>query len=165
MSVVDRVQQLIAPLLGDLGLEVYDVEYTGATVRVTVDRPGGVDLDAISLATRLISRELDHADPIPGRYTLEVSSPGLERALRTPAHFRSAVGSTVTVRTRPEVDGDRRARGVLTEADDDGVVLHLEDGTDRRLAHHEIERAKTVFEWGPAARPAHAPTHRKAHAS
>jgi ribosome maturation factor RimP len=165
MSVVDDVQQLVAPLLADLGLDVYDVEYTGGTVRVTVDRPGGVDLDAIAVATRLISRELDHADPVPGRYTLEVTSPGLERSLRTSAHFRTAVGAIVTVRTRPEVEGDRRSRGVLSAADGDGIVVRLDDGTERRLAYDEIERAKTVFEWGPAARPANAPTHRKAHAS
>ena len=165
MSVVERVSQLVAPVLEDLGLEIYDLEYAGGTVRVTVDRAGGVDLDSIAVATRLISRELDHVDPIPGRYTLEVTSPGLERNLRTPQHFRTAVGTVVTVRTHSEVEGERRVRGVLADATDDGIAVQLDDGTDRRLAYTDIERARTVFEWGPAARPAKAPTQRKAHAS
>ena len=78
MSVSDRVRDLVAPICTDLGLELYDVEHTGGKVRVTVERPGGVDLEALSIATRLISRELDERDPVPGRYQLEVSSPGLE---------------------------------------------------------------------------------------
>ncbi len=88
---------------------------------MTVDRPGGVDLDALAEANRAVSRALDELDPFPGRYTLEVSSPGLERRLRTPAHFARAVGETVTVRTLPGTAAVRRVRGVLAAADDDGV--------------------------------------------
>ena len=102
---------------------------TGGTLRVTVDRQGGVDLEAIASATRMISRELDHADPLPGRYTLEVSSPGLERPLRTPEHFQRAVGDTLAVRTQPDVDGDRRVQGVLAAADDDGDHRRIERRT------------------------------------
>jgi ribosome maturation factor RimP len=161
MTVVERVHQLVAPVLGDLGLDLYDLDYVGGTLRVTVDRSGGVDLDTIALATRLISRELDHADPVPGRYTLEVTSPGLERPLRTPRHFAAAVGTTVAIRTHPEVEGERRVQGVVAAADDDGVVVRTESGVERRLAYEEIERARTVFEWGATPRPAK----RKAHAS
>lgn len=75
MSVSDRVRDLVAPICTDLGLELYDVEHTAGKVRVTVDKPGGVDLEALSVATRLISRELDERDLVPGRYQLEVSSP------------------------------------------------------------------------------------------
>jgi ribosome maturation factor RimP len=91
-ATISRVTAIVAPLLVDLKLDLYDVEFRGGTLRVTVDTPpgspGGVDLDTIALVTRMVSRDLDHADPIPGRYTLEVTSPGLERTLRTPAHFR-----------------------------------------------------------------------------
>lgn len=153
MRVVERVTALVLPILSDLGLDLYDVEHTGGTLRVMVDRPGGVDLEALALATRLISRELDHDDPLPGRYTLEVTSPGLERPLRTPAHFARAAGQRVTVRTRPEVEGPRRVDGVLRLADDAGVVIALDSG-DRRLRYDEIERARTVFEWAPAERGA-----------
>jgi ribosome maturation factor RimP len=157
---VDRVQALVAPVLADLGLEIYDLEHAGGIVRVTVDRDGGIDLEGIALATRLISRELDHADPLPGRYTLEVTSPGLERNLRTPAHFARAVGSTVAVRTHPHVEGDRRVQGTLRAADGAGIdvtQITAAGPTERRLAYDDIERARTVFEWGgqpkAAARP------------
>ena len=85
---------------------------------VTVDRDGGVDLEALTEANRAVSVVLDELDPIPGRYTLEVSSPGVERTLRTPAHFVKAVGEQVTVKTRPQVPGERRLRGVLAAADE-----------------------------------------------
>jgi ribosome maturation factor RimP len=162
MTVVERVRAVVSPLLADLGLEVYDVEHAGGTLRITVDREGGVDLDTIALATRIVSRELDHTDPIPGRYTLEVTSPGLERNLRTPAHFERAVGTVVNVRTHPDVEGERRVRGELVAADEDGVTVKQDDGVDRRLRYDEVERARTVFEWGPTPRPAKAGSQKKA---
>ena len=162
MTVVERVRAAVSPLLADLGLEVYDVERAGGTLRITVDREGGVDLDTIALATRIVSRELDHTDPIPGRYTLEVTSPGLERNLRTPAHFERAVGTAVNMRTHPDVDGERRVRGELIAADGDGVTVKQDDGVERRLRYDEIERARTVFEWGPTPRPAKSGSHKKA---
>ncbi|HEY1278035.1 MAG TPA: ribosome maturation factor RimP, partial [Acidimicrobiales bacterium] len=122
----------------------------------------GVDLDTIALATRIVSRQLDHSDPIPGRYTLEVTSPGLERNLRTPAHFERAVGSAVNVRTLPDVEGERRVRGELIAADGDGVTVKQDDGVERRLRYDEIERARTVFEWGPTPRPAKPGSQKKA---
>jgi ribosome maturation factor RimP len=154
MGIAEEVAGLVAPLLADLGLSLYDCEHHGGTVRVTVDRPGGVDLETLSLATRVVSRELDHADPIPGRYTLEVTSPGLERALRTPAHFRASLGATVSVRTRPGIE-PRRVQGMLREADDDGIVVVAAEGdlAEVRLAYADVERARTVFTWGGAPKP------------
>jgi ribosome maturation factor RimP len=156
VGVVERVTELATPLLADLGLEIYDVEHAGGTLRITIERDGGVDLDAIGLATRVLSRELDHVDPVPGRYTLEVTSPGLERTLRTPRHFRRAVGTTVNVRTHPDVEGARRAHGVLTAADDEGITVLVTDEPDvgeRRVRYDEIERARTVFEWHATPKP------------
>jgi ribosome maturation factor RimP len=148
VSVSDRVRELVAPTVATQDLEVVDVEHRGTVLRVTVDRPGGVDLEALSTASRLVSDELDRHDVVPGRYVLEVSSPGVERPLRTPEHFARFVGTTVAVRTRPGSEGDRRVEGVLEVADDTGVVV-----AGRRLAYADIERARTVFQWGPAARP------------
>src|SRR4051794_3639747 len=106
MGPAERVHELVAPLLAPLGLELFDVELAGPVLHIAVDRDGGVDLDTISEATTVISHALDDDDPIPGRYTLEVSSPGLERPLRTPAHFLRFIGTTVSVKTTAEVDGE-----------------------------------------------------------
>jgi ribosome maturation factor RimP len=151
-GLAEQIRAAIEPLLAAQGLEVFDVEHTGAQIRVTVNRPGGVDLDAVSAATRVVSRALDDLDPIPARYTLEVSSPGLERTLRTPAHYAGAIGETVKVKMHPAVEGERRVAGELLATDDDGITVHSTDG-DRHLRYDEIERARTVFEWGPAPRP------------
>jgi ribosome maturation factor RimP len=162
MSTVDRVRDLVEPVVAGMGLELFDVEHAGGTLRITVDKEAGLDLDAIATATRAVSRLLDEHDPVPGRYTLEVTSPGLERRLRTPEHFVRAVGSEVTVKTRVEVDGERRFRGTLVAADEDGITVRGgDDPTDHRLAHDQIEKARTVFEWGPAPKPGGARNQRK----
>lgn len=161
MTVADRVRELVLPLLADRALDLYDVEMAGPVLRVVVDRPGGLDLDQLSDATRAVSRALDEADPIAGAYTLEVTSPGLERTLRTPHHFARAVGETVKVKMvagAASATGERRVAGELAAADDDGIVVRTgldDDGApvERRLAYADIDRARTVFEWGSAAKP------------
>ena len=147
-SPVARVHELVEPILAASGVELVDVELKAGILQISVDRPGGIDLDAVSEAATVVSAVLDEADPIPGRYTLEVSSPGLERPLRTPEHFRRFVGTSVTVKTKPEVEGERRLTGRLEDADDDGLTV-----AGRRLRYDEVERARTVFEWGPAPKP------------
>jgi ribosome maturation factor RimP len=155
MGINERLHAIVDPICEELSLELVDLEYAGGVVRVTVDRPGGIDMDALASATRAISRSLDEHDPIAGRFHLEVSSPGLERPLRTPAHFQRAIGDTVRVKTRPGVEGDRRIDGQLVAADDDGctIALAAPASGERRVRYDEIERARTVFEWGPAPKP------------
>lgn len=153
MAVADRTRESIAPAMAELGVELVDVEHLGATLRVTIDRPGGIDLELISRATRRVSQLLDEIDPLASRYTLEVSSPGLERALRVPAHFVRAVGSTISVKTNPGVEGERRLTGLLRAADDDAIQIVAEADTVRTIRYEDIERARTVFEWGPAPKP------------
>lgn len=153
MQIAERVSRLAEPICADLGIELVDVEHAGGVLRVTVDRDGGVDIDAISLITRELSRALDHDDPIPGRYTLEVSSPGLERPLRRPAHFARASGDRIKVKTKPHVDGERRIEGTLAAVGDDGIEVVADDGSSRSLRFDDIERANTVFVWGPGPKP------------
>jgi ribosome maturation factor RimP len=152
----DELFDLLSSTVAPLGLEVVDVELRPGTLRVVVDRSGGADLDVIAEATTAVSAALDGHDPMPGkRYILEVSSPGVERPLRTPEHFRRAVGETVTVRTTTGSEGERRLRGRLVSTDDDGFVLEGEDLPEggRRLTYDEVDRARTVFEWGGQPRP------------
>src|SRR5690349_13797673 len=161
MVEVDTIVRSLAPAVAALGLDLYDVEMSGSgrarVLRVLVDREGGVDLDAIADATQAVSPLLD-APPldavIAGPYALEVSSPGLERPLRTPEHFARAVGDTVSVKTRPGDDhGARRVRGVVTAAADAGFDLTLDDGGTERIAYADVTQARTVFEWGNEAKP------------
>ncbi len=157
--VVDRVTSLVAPIVTDLGLDLYDIEYTGGIVRIVVDTqpggPAGVSLENIALITRLVSREFDHSDPVPGRYTLEVTSPGLERTLRLPRHFLREVGKTIAVRLSSALDGQRRIQGDLVSATEDTIVVRLSDNalTEVTIPLSIVERAKTVFQWGPTPKP------------
>jgi ribosome maturation factor RimP len=158
MSVAERVRDLVLPLLADRELDLYDVEVSGPVLKVVVDRAGGLDLGVVADVTRAVSRALDEADPIAGAYTLEVSSPGLERPLRTAAHFARAVGETVKIKAVPGSSDDRRLTGLLTAADDDGITVRTgvdDDGApvERHVAYADIERARTVFEWGPGDKP------------
>jgi len=151
----DDLFAALQPAVAASDLELVDVELRAGVLLVTVDRDGGVDLGALTEANRVVSALLDQLDPIPGRYTLEVSSPGVERTLRSPAHFVRAIGETVTVKTRPQVPGERRLRGELVAADQEGLVLAVDGGAEAptRLAYSDIDRARTVFAWGPKARP------------
>lgn len=152
-----QVRELVAPIASDLDLDVYDVEQRGGTLRVTLDTPagsdGGVTLDKLALASRLVSRELDEHDPVPGRYTLEVTSPGLERSLRTAAHFQREVGKVVAVRLCDVGHDDRRVTGTLVSADDDAAIVRVDGAAERRIVYTQIDRARTVFEWGPQPKP------------
>src|SRR5665213_908865 len=143
----------LRPLLSPLGLELYDVEFSGGTLNVVVNRPGGVDLEALTKANRTISGRLDANDPIAGRFTLDVSSPGLERRLRTPAHFSSAIGELVTLRELREGEATRRLEGTLTAVDKSTLTIDDNDLGAVTVAFDAIERARTVFAWG-ATKPA-----------
>lgn len=152
MAIVDHVTELAASIVSPLGLDLYDVESNGGNLKVTVSRDGGVDLDTIAEVTRLLSRALDADDPMPGRYTLEVSSPGLERRLRRPDHWAGAVGEIVSIKLGPDVEGDRRLKGELIAVDEHTVTVRV-DGAERAIALDDVTRATTVFEWGPTPKP------------
>jgi ribosome maturation factor RimP len=153
-DVGERVRDLVTPSLDQAGIELFDVELSANVLRVSIDRPGGVDLDTISEASKLVSAELDRRgdDLIPGRYVLEVSSPGVERPLRTPAHFQRAIGSTVALKTFPGAEGERRVEGVLEAADEEGVVV-----AGRAIPYTDIEKARTRFVWPEPSRPRRQP--------
>jgi len=159
----DRLAAVLSPPLDAIGIVLYDVELTGAgrnrTLRVLVDRAaelGGVDLETVTAATEALAPVLDE-DPVveavlPGTYLLEVSSPGLERPLRTPAHFRGALGSSVSLKATGADGTNRRDRVVLVAADDDAIEVEI-DGARERVVYGDIVQARTVFEWGPAPKP------------
>jgi ribosome maturation factor RimP len=146
----------VTPLLAARGLELYDVEVSGSgtarVVRVLVTASAGLDLDAVSRATEVVSPALDTpeiAALLPGPYALEVSSPGLERPLRRMEHYRSATGELVSVKRH----GAARERGTVVSADDTGFELAAADGTTHRIAYDDVAQARTVFEWGGGKAP------------
>jgi ribosome maturation factor RimP len=155
--VVARIRDVVAPIVSDLGLELYDLEFGAGLLKVTVDTPpgsaGGVDVDQLTRCTRLINREFEHSDPVPGNYTLEVSSPGLERNLRLPRHFEREIGKSVAVRLRDVVNGERRVNGTLVAADAAGFTVRLDDLSERTVAYEQVDRARTVFVWEAAPKP------------
>lgn len=156
METTARVRLLIEPLVEQAGVDLYDIEYAGGVLRITVEREGGVSIDVIGKLTRAISHLFDEEDPMPGHYTLEVSSPGLERSLRTPEHFTGAVGSLVAVKTKPGAEGDRRVKGTLVAADAASVTIApagADPGVTREIALAEVASARTVFEWGGQPKP------------
>jgi ribosome maturation factor RimP len=158
--VVEQVTRLVRPILDDLHLDLYDVEYAGGVLRLTADKPGvdqRVTLDELALLTRLVNRELDHHEGVvPGNYSVEVTSPGLERNLRTPVHFAGAIGEQVQVRLAPHAGDERRLQGTLVASDDDNITIEIE-GERRVVAQRSIERARTMFVWGPAPKPGKGP--------
>lgn len=149
---LDAVRHLVSEVLAavDPDLTLYDIEISGtagsAMLRILVDHTGGVDLDTLTDTTRALEAAFEQDADLRTRYALEVSSPGLERPLRTPEHFAAAVGATVSVKTFAPLDGNRRFDGTLTEADSDGCVVETE-GTSHRLAYDAIAKARTTFEW------------------
>jgi ribosome maturation factor RimP len=152
-ATADRVRELVAPLITQPDVVLYDVEYTGGTLRVVLDRPGGVDMATITEVTRAVSSALDEADMLAGSYTLEVSSPGLERALRTPEHFAGAIGREVRLKLRPGVEGDRRVGGVLSAADESTVTITDASGADRSVHIEDITKANVHVDWAPPPKP------------
>ena len=154
--VIQRVRGIVEPIASDLELDLYDLEQRGGTLRVTIDTPpdseAGLDMDKLALATRLISREMDHQDPMPGKYTLEVTTPGVERTLRLPYHFQREVGKTINVRLADVEAEQRRFEGELICADDTTATVRIGEGddvVDRVVEIADIDRARTVFVWGP----------------
>jgi len=153
---LEAVRAAVEPAVVALGLDVYDVELVGGaaarTLRVTVTGSGAVDLETITAVTHAVSPIVDDASTIGGSYLLEVSSPGIERALRLPTHYSSALGEEVSVKFHTGA-GPRRVRGVLRSFDGATCVVESDEGDLEEIAIADVTQARTVFEWGPQPRP------------
>ena len=141
----ERLIALIEPVLARLGYELVELEYSSgrahAVVRLYIDREGGVTLDDCTQVSRELSAVLDVEDPIPSAYTLEVSSPGFDRVLRTQAHFGRFVGSRVFVELKEPRAGRRRYTGTLLTVDESGIALEV-DREQVAVAFAEIGKAR-----------------------
>ena len=165
----ERLIALTEPLLARLGYELVDVEYAAtrseATLRVYIDWPQGVKppemaavpddgtraFDGIGVedcerVSRELSALLDVEDPIAVPYQLEVSSPGVDRILRTPAHYQRQLGQRTHVELVAPRDGRRRFTGTLTRADEDGFELNV-DGSAVPIRYAEVDRTRLAPDW------------------
>ena len=152
-SVAERLWDRIDPYLAAEGVELDDVEVLGGgqILRVTVDSDEAIGVDTIADLSRGISRILDDEDPFKRSYTLEVSSPGLERKLTRPRHYEKSVGREITVKTHAEIDGVRNHRGNLVASDGTGFTMEV-DGSERSIPYGDVASAKTVFVWEKGAK-------------
>lgn len=158
---------LLAPTVAALGLELLGVEYLpspggGAMLRLYIDRPGadaadeaqGVGIEDCEAVSREVSAQLDVEDPITGNYTLEVSSPGVDRMLFVPAHFQRFIGEQAKVTLKLPQDGRRRLQGLIQSVEGDAITFEL-DGKPFIVAAGNIDKARLVPDWvalgyGPA---------------
>ncbi len=156
-ATADRLRPLVAPVVSAAGLDLEDIEVTPAgrrrLVRVAVDKDGGVSLDDVALVSRALSDVLDQSDVMGAQpYVLEVGSPGIDRPLVEPRHWRRAVGHLVELHL---TSGDR-VTGRVTAADEDGVELKVQAALKakageplqaRRIAYSEVRTARVQVEF------------------
>ena len=146
----EKLIGLVEPLLANLGYELVDLELSAGRgsgmLRIYIDRPEGVGIEDCEQVSREVSALLDVHDPIPSAYRLEVSTPGLDRVLRTPAHFGRFAGARVEVELAAPRDGRRRFTGRLAQVGPAGIELNV-DGMSVPLAFADIFRARLVPEW------------------
>lgn len=153
VSLVNELIALLEPLAENSGLELVTVEVAGGqrhqTVRVYLDREGGIDIDAIAEANTWLSDALDGVSRLSGAYTLEVSSPGIERILRKQTDFTRFAGERITLQTARPVEGRSRFTGRLVGVEGDDVVIE-QDEQEHRVPFTAIERARLKADFGEA---------------
>ena len=139
----ERIQAIVIPVVESLGCELWGLEYITqgryTTLRIYIDAQQGVSLEDCEKVSRQVSALMDVEDPIEGEYTLEVSSPGLDRPLYTAAQYAAYVGETVSLRLRLAIDGRRRFKGIVN-AVEDGVLVMSVDNKAVRIPVDSIDK-------------------------
>jgi ribosome maturation factor RimP len=152
-TVEARARQIGEPIVAAEGMELVDVEYVrereGWVLRLFIDKPGGVGLDDCSQASRAVETAFDVEDFIPHEYHLEVSSPGLNRPLTKPEHFKRAAGQKVKVKTYGPIGEPPRKNftGQLTDVRDDGVTVEVEGAGPFQISYRDIAKAHLEFDF------------------
>jgi ribosome maturation factor RimP len=150
--ILTRVWQLAGSLVEGEGMEILDIDFRhegsrgGRVLRLYLDKEGGPKMDDLSRVSRQLSELLDAEDTIDGAYTLEVSSPGINRPLKKPAHFARFVGKRIRVRTRDLIDGRRSFLGILGQVVEDTVILSQE-GKRYQIPISMIEKSNYEHDW------------------
>lgn len=156
MTTTAEIWRLVEPYLAAERLELDDIELSGRgkgrTLRVAVDGDG-VDVDRLAELSRGISRMLDNETSLDGSYQLEVTTPGLERKLRRPEHYRKSVGRELVAKISVG-ETNRTLRGVISRADDESFTVEGEAG-EESFPYEAVVKARTVFRWEKAPKPGH----------
>ena len=143
----DQLQALLAPVIESMGCELWGLEYLTqgrfSTLRIYIDAAEGVSLDQCEKVSRQISSVMDVEDPIEGEYTLEVSSPGLDRELFSLAQYQRYLGETIAGRLRTPIEGRRRFKAEIRAVDNETLVLLL-DNKEIRIPFSAIDKANLV---------------------
>jgi ribosome maturation factor RimP len=128
----DQLINLLEPVVTTMGYELVELEFVGGggnrTLRLFIDAPGGIGLDDCEAVSHSVEAVLDEADPIPEGYSLEVSSPGVDRPLRKAADYERFAGDKVKVKTYGPIDGQRSFTGALVGLEDEQVVIETPEG-------------------------------------
>lgn len=150
-NIASIVEPIVRPYVEENGCSLWDVEFVkeGALyiLRITIDKEGGVDITDCEKIHRAIDPVLDEADPIERAYTLEVSSPGIERVIRTPAHIVACLGEAVTVKLFTALDGAKQLLGVLASYNEtqDTIELALSEEKSIFLSRDKISRMQIYY--------------------
>jgi len=145
---VDMISVLLRPTVQTLGLELWGIEHLmrgrSSLLRIYIESDQGITIEDCERVSRQVSGILDVEDPLPGEYTLEVSSPGLDRPLFSFEQYQRFVGEVVNLRLRAPIDGRRKFKGVLEKAEADQITLTV-DGALVNIAFAQIEKANIVL--------------------
>lgn len=147
MVTKETLEALIQPIAEAMGLELWGVEFIvhrkSSVLRIYIDRENGVGLEDCEQLSRQLSAVLDVEDPIPGEYTLEVSSPGLDRPLYSLSQYRRFIGETIDVKLRFPYEARRKYKGTLKAIEADDVILMVDDH-EYLFPFEGIEKARLV---------------------
>jgi ribosome maturation factor RimP len=152
VAIASRIEEIARRVAEPEGMEVVEVEVKGGgahrLVRISIDKPGGVTHGDCELVSQQVGTILDVEDVVPvGRYTLEVSSPGVERKLLKPQDYRRFQGKKAKVTLREPVDGRRNWEGTLAGMEDGVIRLNVDRGDPVRFPFEMVEKANLKFEW------------------
>jgi len=145
-TVIGHVQSIAAPILRSLGLDLFDLEFSGTVLRIFIDKVGGVTLDECAKASRHLGTALEVEEAIPGTYTLEVSSPGLDRPLRNQDDYRRFIGKRVKIKTGIKVEDQNIFVGRLLGIESAVVSLSLTGSRKMNIPFGQIEKARLEVE-------------------
>ncbi|MBU2097362.1 MAG: ribosome maturation factor RimP [Gammaproteobacteria bacterium] len=147
-ATTDMIADLLRPAVEALGLQLWGIEHLvrghSSLLRIYIDSPEGITIEDCEKVSRQVSGILDVEDPLPGEYTLEVSSPGFDRPLFVFEQFSGFIGEVVNLRLRTPIEGRRKFKGVLEKAENDIITMTV-DGTLHEIPWQQVDKANIAL--------------------